>query len=272
MKMKKRETKKHRPKPEHKPVEEKREPQREHRKVTWKPGTMIYPLPVVMVSCGNKEKGYNIVTVAWTGIVSTDPAMCYISLRPLRFSFDIIKGSKEFCINLTTEELAHATDWCGVKSGKDSDKFTEMRLTPMPCKHISAPMIAESPLNLECKVKKILPLGSHHMFLAEIVAVHASGRLINPESEAFELARANLITYSHGNYYTLGHKIGKFGFSVEKKKKKRHVKPQVKPKGTGSHQKKLQAKGKRNKNRNREYEIRRTKKETVKQNGKKNAD
>jgi len=174
MKMKKKETKKQRPKPGHRPAEEIQESKRDHRKVTWKPGTMIYPLPVVMVSCGDEEKGYNIITVAWTGIVCSDPAMCYISLQPLRYSFDIIKESREFCINLTTEELARATDWCGVKSGKDHDKFKEMGLTPLPCKKISAPMIAESPLNLECKVKKILPLGSHHMFLAEIVSVHAS--------------------------------------------------------------------------------------------------
>jgi len=194
-------------------------------KVTWKPGTMIYPLPVVMVSCGNNETktgtGFNIVTVAWTGITCTEPAMCYISLRPERHSYSIIKQTGEFCINLTTDKLAFATDWCGVKSGKDLDKFKEMGLTAIPGIYTGAPMIAESPVNIECKVKEIKPLGSHHMILAEILGVHASKEYFDPKSGAFDLARSNPICYSHGKYYSLGRFIGKFGFSVEKKKKKK---------------------------------------------------
>jgi flavin reductase (DIM6/NTAB) family NADH-FMN oxidoreductase RutF len=186
---------------------------------------MIYPLPVVMVSCGNKETGFNIITAAWTGITCSDPALCYISLRPERFSYGLIRDSGEYCINLTTEELAFATDWCGVKSGQDVDKFKEMGLTPLPGLHIGAPLIAEAPVNLECKVKEIIPLGSHHMFLSEILAVHASEKYIDPKSGAFDLARANPICYSHGKYYHLGAVIGKFGFSVEKKKKRRTPRP-----------------------------------------------
>ncbi len=181
---------------------------------------MIYPLPVVMVSCGNQQSGYNIITVAWTGITCTDPAMCYISLRPERFSYSLIKEQGEFCINLTTAELAFATDWCGVKSGKEVDKFKEMKLTPVPGQFISSPMIAESPLNLECRVTQIIPLGSHHMFLAEILAVHATQKYVNPKTDALDLASTHLLSFSHGKYYQLGEFKGKFGFSVEKKKRK----------------------------------------------------
>ena len=195
-----------------------------HAKVTWKPGTMIYPLPVVMVSCGNKETGFNIITAAWTGITCTDPAMCYISLRPERYSYGLIKESGEFCINLTTSQLAFAVDWCGVKSGKEVDKFKMLELTPIPALHIAAPLIAEAPVNLECRVTEIKPLGSHHMFLAEILAVHASEKYLDPKSGAFDLARSDPICFSHGKYYYMGDFIGNFGFSVKKKKPKKTIK------------------------------------------------
>ncbi len=216
------------PKPgvQHSPTPGIKESPRENplEKITWKPGTMIYPLPAVMVSCGDIEGETNIITIAWTGITCTDPAMCYISIRPERYSFDIIKEQGEFCINLTTRDLAYATDWCGVKSGRDVNKFEAMELTPLPAHHIKAPLIGESPVNIECKVKQILPLGIHHMFLAEILAVHASTAYLDPETGAFDLNRAHPICYSHGKYYQTGAFIGKFGFSVEKKKTKKRKK------------------------------------------------
>ena len=162
-----------------------------HKKITWKAGTMIYPLPVVMVSCGDSAQGFNIMTAAWTGICCTEPPLCYISLRPERYSYQLIKKTGEFCINLTTAELAFPTDWCGVKSGKDRDKFKETGLTPIPGQYVAAPLIAESPLSLECKVKQILPLGSHDMFLAEIAAVHAAEKYVNPKTGALDLAAAH---------------------------------------------------------------------------------
>ena len=142
-------------------------------KEVWKAGTMIYPLPAVLVSCGDISSEYNIITIAWTGIISTEPPMCYISVRPQRYSYGLIKKSGEFVINLTTRKLAYATDWCGVRSGKDYDKFREMKLTPKPAKIVSAPLIGESPVNLECRVKEIKEMGSHHMFIADILNVHA---------------------------------------------------------------------------------------------------
>jgi flavin reductase (DIM6/NTAB) family NADH-FMN oxidoreductase RutF len=189
-------------------------------KVLWKPGTMIYPLPAVMVSCGNNPGNYNIITVSWTGTICTDPAMCYISVRPERHSYKIIRDSGEFVINLTTSTLAYATDWCGVKSGKDFDKFSEMKLTPVAASVVKAPLIKESPVNIECKVNEIKELGSHHMFIAEVVAVNADSRLIEPETGLFRLEESRLLCYSHGKYYELGSYAGKFGFSVQKKKKK----------------------------------------------------
>jgi len=191
------------------------------RKVTWKPGTMIYPLPVVMVSCGNNQGRYNIITVAWTGITCTNPPLCYISLRPERFSYGLIKASGEFCINLTTAQLAFAVDWCGVKSGKDVDKFKMMGLTPLPADKIATPLIAEAPVNLECRVLEVKPLGSHHMFLAEILAIHASEKYMNLKSGAFNLAMSEPLCFSHGKYYFLGNFIGNFGFSVKKRKRKK---------------------------------------------------
>ena len=187
-------------------------------KVTWKSGTFLYPLPAVMVSCGNMEKS-NIITVAWTGILNTNPAMVYISVRPTRYSYNLIKESGEFVINLTTKDLAYATDWCGVKTGAKVDKFAEMHLTKEKAKFVKCPMIKESPVSVECKVKEIKELGSHHMFVAEVLAINADEKYID-EKGAFDISKCDLIAYSNGNYYSLGKKIGKFGFSVEKKKKK----------------------------------------------------
>ena len=188
-------------------------------KVTWKPGTFLYPLPAVMVSCGNMEKS-NIITVAWTGILNTNPAMVYISVRPTRYSYNLIKESGEFVINLTTKDLAYATDWCGVKTGAKVDKFAEMHLTKEKAKFVKCPMIKESPVSVECKVKEIKELGSHHMFVAEVLAINADEKYID-EKGAFDISKCDLIAYSNGNYYSLGKKIGRFGFSVQKNKKKK---------------------------------------------------
>lgn len=188
-------------------------------KQDWKPGTMIYPLPAILVSCGSSEEEYNIITVAWTGTICTNPPMCYISVRPERHSYDIIKRNMEFVINLTTEDMAFATDWCGVRSGKDYNKFAEMKLTPGKAKTVSAPIIEESPLSIECRVKEIVSLGSHDMFIAEVLNVQADERYMDKETGKFELDKSNPLVYLHGGYYGLGEKIGKFGWSVEKKKK-----------------------------------------------------
>ena len=186
-------------------------------KVTWKPGTFLYPLPVVMVSCGTMEKS-NIITVAWTGIINTNPAMVYISVRPSRYSYKLIKEQGEFVINLTNKELARATDWCGVRSGSKFDKFKEMRLHKEKANFVKCPMIKESPVSVECKVKEIKELGSHHMFIAEVLAINSDEKYINDKG-AFDISKCNLIAYSNGHYYQMGKKIGKFGFSVKKKKK-----------------------------------------------------
>ncbi len=187
-------------------------------KVPFNPGTLLYPLPVVMVSCGDRPENYNILTVAWTGTVCSTPPMCYISLRRERHSYEIIQRTGEFVINLTTENLARATDWCGVRSGKDFDKFKQMHLTPEKGQLVQAPLIAESPLNIECKVVDIRPLGSHDMFLANVVAIDAEEKLIDKSTGAFQLNHAKPLAYSHGKYYSLGDKIGSFGFSVKKRK------------------------------------------------------
>lgn len=180
---------------------------------------MIYPLPAVMVSCGAGPEEYNIITISWTGTICTDPPMCYISVRPQRHSYEIIKKNNDFVINLTTKKLAFATDWCGVKSGSKHRKFEEMKLTPIAASKVKAPMIEECPVNIECIVKEITELGSHHMFISEVVAVHADEQYINPDSGLFRLNDANLLCYSHGKYYETGPVIGKFGYSVEKKRK-----------------------------------------------------
>lgn len=185
----------------------------------WKPGTMIYPLPAVLVSCGDARQGYNIITIAWTGTLCTDPPLCYISVRPERYSYGLIKSSGEYVINLTTRQLAFAVDWCGVKSGREVDKFKEMNLTPLPAQKVAAPLIAESPLSIECRVREVMPLGSHDMFISEVVAVNADESLINPRTGAFEFSHAEPICYSHGRYFALGSILGTFGYSVRKKKK-----------------------------------------------------
>lgn len=188
-------------------------------KQSWKPGTMIYPLPAVLVSCGESEQEYNLFTVAWTGTVCTNPPMCYISVRPERHSYDIIKRTGEFVINLTTASLARATDWCGVRSGRDYDKFSEMGLTAEPAAVVSAPVVGESPVSIECRIRQVIELGSHDMFLADVVNVLVDEQYINPETGKLELERAEIITYSHGEYFRLGEMIGHFGWSVRKKKK-----------------------------------------------------
>ena len=187
--------------------------------ISWKPGTMIYPLPAVLISCGSAPEDYNLITISWVGTICTNPPMCYISVRPERHSYDIIKKNMEFVINLTNEEMAYATDWCGVKSGRDFNKFAEMKLTPVKAEKVSAPIVKESPLCIECKVKEIVKLGSHDMFIAEVVNVQADSKYIDPVTETFKLSEAKLIAYSHGHYYKLGEEIGKFGWTVKKKKK-----------------------------------------------------
>ena len=184
-------------------------------KRVWKPGTFVYPIPAVMVSCGNMEKS-NIITVAWTGIINTNPAMVYISVRPERFSHNIIKETGEFVINLTNKELAYATDWCGVKSGSKVDKFKEMKLTKEKANFVNCPMIKESPVSIECKVKEIKELGSHNMFIAEVLSIDATEEYFD-ETGAFDITKCNLIAYANGKYFELGKQVGKFGYSVKKK-------------------------------------------------------
>ncbi|MCI8282902.1 MAG: flavin reductase family protein [Lachnospiraceae bacterium] len=183
----------------------------------WKPGNMLYPLPVVMASCQRAGERPNIITLAWAGTVCSDPAMVSISVRKERYSHDIIQDTGEFVLNLVTEKLVFATDFCGVRSGRDIDKFQQMHLTPLPSVQISAPGIKESPVNLECRVKDMIPLGSHDMFLGEVVGVTAEDAYID-KSGKFQLNRTGLVTYSHGEYFSLGKKLGKFGYSVKKRK------------------------------------------------------
>ena len=186
-----------------------------------KKGTMIYPLPAVMVSCGDKPENYNIITIAWTGTICSEPPMCYISVRKNRHSHKLIKDSGEFVINLTNTKLAYATDWCGVRSGKDYNKFEEMKLTPEKAQIVSCPLIKESPLNIECRVTQIIELGSHDMFIADVLAVNADEAHFDKETDAFQLANAEMMTYMHGKYYSVGKKLGKFGFAVEGDKKRK---------------------------------------------------
>lgn len=185
-------------------------------KQIWKPGNMLYPLPVVMVSVADKEGKQNIITIAWTGTICSDPPMVSISVRPERYSYHMIKETGEFVINLTTKELAFATDYCGVKSGRDVDKFAAMQLTPVRGEKVKAPLIAESPVNLECKVTEVKHLGTHDMFMAEVVCIHADEKYMD-EQNRFHLEMADPIVYSHGTYMTTGEKIGTFGYSVRKK-------------------------------------------------------
>jgi flavin reductase (DIM6/NTAB) family NADH-FMN oxidoreductase RutF len=194
---------------------------KEFKKQSWKPGTLIYPLPAVLVSCGSTPEEYNLLTIAWTGTVCTNPPMCYISVRKERHSYDIIRRTGEFVINLTTEQIARATDWCGVKSGREVNKWEAMGLTPMTNDHVAAPLVGESPLSICCKVRQVVELGSHDMFIADVVGIEADERFIDPESGKFSLDKARPIVYSHGEYFRLGEMIGHFGWSVRKKKTKR---------------------------------------------------
>ena len=184
----------------------------------WRGGNMLYPVPAVMVSCGRPEERPNIITVAWAGTVCSSPAMVSISVRKERYSYDILKETGEFVINLITRDLTYATDFCGVRSGRDVDKFKEMKLTKEKANIISVPLIKESPVSVECKVKEIVPLGSHDMFVAEIVAIDADEKYID-EKGAFDISKCDLIAYANGGYYPLESKIGKFGYSVQKKSK-----------------------------------------------------
>ncbi len=186
-------------------------------KVMWKPGTFVYPIPAVMVTSGDMEQS-NIMTVAWTGILNTNPALVYISVRPERYSYNLIKENKEFVINLTNEKLAFATDWCGVRSGAKFDKFKEMKLTKEKANFVKCPLIKESPVAVECKVIEERDLGSHTMFVGEVLSIDADDKYID-ENGAFDISKCDLIAYANGGYYTLDKKIGKFGYSVQKNKK-----------------------------------------------------
>lgn len=186
-------------------------------KQVWKPGNMVYPLPAVMVSVGTESGETNIITIAWTGTICSDPAMLYISVRPERYSHHMIQESGEFVVNLTTEELAKATDYCGVRSGKNIDKWKEMGLTRGKANALLyAPIIEECPVNIECKVKEVKQLGSHDMFIAEVVSVQVSDEYLD-ETGRFCLNETGLMAYSHGTYMTLGEEIGTFGYSVKKR-------------------------------------------------------
>ncbi len=187
------------------------------KKESFKPGNMLYPLPAVMVSCQRKEEKPNIITVAWAGTVCTNPPMLSISVRPERYSYNIIKETGEFVVNLTTKKLARATDYCGVKSGREIDKFKEKHLSVNEREQIEDPGMLECPVNIECKVRQILELGSHHMFLADVVGVQVDEELLD-ESGKFWLNKAELLAYSHGSYFGLGEQIGSFGYSVRKRK------------------------------------------------------
>ena len=191
-------------------------------KQLWKPGNMIYPLPAVMVSVTDGEGNDNIITVAWTGTVCTNPAMAYISVRPSRYSYDMIRKTGEFVINLTTEKLAFATDFCGVRSGRDVDKFRKLNLTKEKAQFVSAPMIGEAPVSIECRVREVKELGSHDMFLADVLAVHADEAYMD-KNNRFRLNDAGLLVYSHGEYLAGGRKVGTFGYSVKKKQQKKQM-------------------------------------------------
>ncbi|MCR5421024.1 MAG: flavin reductase family protein [Lachnospiraceae bacterium] len=185
-------------------------------KQSWKAGNMLYPVPAVMISCKRENENPNIITVAWAGTICTNPAMVSISIRPERYSYDIIRESGEFVINLATEKLTYALDWCGVKSGRDYNKFREMKLNEYNSEFIMTPAICESPVNIYCKVEKLVPLGSHDMFISRVMGVTVDEAYLD-EKGRFNLESCGLITYSHGEYFSLGNKLGKFGYSVKKK-------------------------------------------------------
>ena len=184
-------------------------------KISWRPGTQIYPLPAVIVTCGDSPSNWNMLTIAWTGTICSDPAMCYISVRPERASYPLIVKNMEYTINLTTEKMAFATDWVGVRSGKDYNKWKKTGLTPLPGEKVSSPTLLESPLSIECRVKEIIKLGTHDMFISDVLNVRVDSQFMD-EKGKFDLQKAGLIAYSHGHYYKLGEIIGKFGFSVKK--------------------------------------------------------
>lgn len=192
-------------------------------KKTWKPGNMLYPLPAVLVSAADPEGHDNILTIAWAGTICTNPPMVSISVRPSRYSYNMIRDTGEFVINLTTRELVFAADYCGVRSGRDVDKFMELGLTREKADFVKAPMIGESPVSIECRVKEIKELGSHHMFLAEVLAVHADEKYMD-EQGRFDLNRSCPIVYSHGEYLETGKRVGTFGYSVKKKKNRKKCK------------------------------------------------
>ena len=185
-------------------------------KQIWKPGNMVYPLPAVLVTCTDGKGNDNVLTIAWTGTICTDPALAYISVRPERHSYNMIKETGEFVINLTTEELVFATDYCGVRSGKDEDKFKKCHLTKEEAASVKAPLIKESPVNIECRVRDMVEYGSHTLFVADVLNVHADEKYMD-ETGKFCLEKANPICYSHGTYFSIGKKIGTFGYSVKKK-------------------------------------------------------
>lgn len=187
-------------------------------KISWRPGTQIYPLPAVLVTSGDNPTNWNMLTIAWTGTICSDPAMCYISVRRERASYPLITENMEYTINLTTTDMVWATDWAGVRSGRDYDKWKETGLTPIPGEMVKSPTIEQSPLSIECRVKSVLHLGSHDMFISEVLNVRADERFLDPDTGRFCLEKANLLAYSHGHYFSLGEILGKFGFSVRKKK------------------------------------------------------
>ena len=186
-------------------------------KQIWKPGNMLYPLPAVLVTATDGKGNDNVLTIAWTGTVCSDPAMVYVSVRPSRHSYHMIKDTKQFVINLTTKDLAYATDYCGVKSGRDEDKFKAMKLTKEKAQYVQPPLIKESPVNIECEVVDIIPYGTHDMFVGKVLCVHADEKYMDA-SGRFDLEKAQPIVYSHGQYYCTGEKLGKFGYSVRKNK------------------------------------------------------
>lgn len=188
-------------------------------KIDWKPGTLIYPLPALLISCGSTPSDYNLFTVAWAGTICTEPAMCYISVRPERHSYGLIKENMEYVINLTTENLARVTDWCGVRSGRNFRKFEETHLTPIPARYVKAPIVAEAPLSIECRVKDIISLGSHDMFVSEVLNIQADDQYFDNNGK-WHLEKTHPLVYLHGAYYGLGELIGNFGFSV----KNNHIK------------------------------------------------
>ena len=215
-------------------------------KQQWKPGNMLYPVPAVMLSCQKAGERPNIITVAWAGTICSDPVMLSVSIRKERYSHHIIRETGEFVVNLVTKDLVYATDFCGVRSGREVDKFREMNLTELPMEHVSVPGIAESPVNIACRVTEVKELGSHDLFLAEVVGVTIEDRFMD-ETGRFHLNDAGLVSYSHGEYFELGKKIGKFGYSVrkgvsrEERQRSRTRKPSQKHKKIGTGQKKKPA-------------------------------